>query len=84
MKDFFYFLIGASVGAVIALLFAPQSGEELRANIQSTADENWQTIQTEWHSGMERIQEHLDQLQSELKKVQQKQNEAETESVTTE
>ena len=30
MKEIFYFLLGA-VGAIFALLFAPQSGEELRA-----------------------------------------------------
>ena len=83
MKEIFYFLLGASVGAVIALLFAPQSGKELRTDIQSTADRNWQTIQTEWQAGMERIQANLDQLQSDLKRAQQNQKEAETETVTT-
>ena len=83
MKGIFYFLLGASVGAVIALLFAPQSGEELRANIQSTADKNWQAIQAEWQTGMEKVQANLDQLQSDLKRAQQTQKEAETETVTT-
>jgi len=83
MKEFFYFLLGASVGAIIALLFAPQSGEELRANIQSTADKDWQRIQSEWQAGVEKTHERLDQLQSDLKQVMQKQKEAETETVTT-
>jgi len=82
MKAILYFLYGAIAGAIVALLFAPQTGEELRANLQSTADKNWQAIQTDWHAGMERIQEHLDQLQSDLKEVQQKQTESEAESVT--
>jgi len=82
MKAILYFLYGAVAGAIIALLFAPQSGEELRANIRATADKDWQAIQDDWHTGMERIQEHLDQLQSDLKQVQQKQTEAETESAT--
>ena len=83
MKEIFYFLLGASVGAVIALLFAPQSGKELRTDIQSTADRNWQAIQTEWQTGMGKIQTHLDQIQSDLKQVQENQKEAETETVTT-
>ena len=82
MKEIFYFLLGASVGAVVALLFAPQSGEETRAKIQSAAEENWQAIQAEWQAGMERIQEHLDQTKSDLKQAQQMQKEAETERAT--
>ena len=82
MKGFFYFLVGASVGAILALLFAPQSGEETRANIQSTADENWQKIRSELQAGMEKTQARLDQLQSDLKKVVQKEREAETETNT--
>src|SRR5690349_14982694 len=31
------FLIGAGVGAIVALLFAPQSGKELREDISDTA-----------------------------------------------
>ena len=83
MKGIFYFLLGSSVGAVIALLFAPQSGEELRASIQSTADKSWQAIQAEWQVGMEKIQANLDQIHSDLKQVQQKEKEAETEGATT-
>ena len=32
-------LAGAAIGAGVALLFAPESGEELRADIRSRADE---------------------------------------------
>jgi len=82
MKEFFYFLLGASVGAVVALLFAPQSGEELRANIQTTADKDWQRVQAEWQAGMDKTHARLDQLQSDLKQVLQKQTETESEPVT--
>jgi len=78
MKEFFYFLVGASVGAIVALLFAPQSGEETRANLQSTAEENWQKVRSELQAGMEKTQARLDQLQSDLKKVMQKEAEVET------
>jgi len=82
MKAILYFLYGAVAGAIIALLFAPQSGAELRANIRSTADKDWQRIQSEWQTGMEKTQARLDQLQSDLKQVMQKQKEAETETAT--
>jgi len=83
MKEFFYFLVGASAGAIVALLFAPQSGEKTRANIQSTAEENWQKVRSELQAGMEKTQTRLDQLQSDLKKVMQKETEAEIETNTT-
>ena len=38
MKYALSFLIGTVVGATIALLFAPSSGDELRANIKTQAD----------------------------------------------
>ena len=83
MKAILYFLYGAVAGAIIALLFAPQSGEDLRAKIRSTADEDWQRFQLEWQAGMEKTQARLDQVTSDLKHVMQKQTEAEVESVTT-
>lgn len=43
MKRIFGFflggLVGAAIGAGVALLFAPESGEELRADIRSRGDE---------------------------------------------
>jgi len=83
MKAILYFLYGAVAGAIIALLLAPQSGEELRAKIRSTADEDWQRIQLEWQAGMEKTQARLDQVTSDLKQDMQKQTEAEAESGTT-
>jgi gas vesicle protein len=83
MKEIFYFLLGAVAGAIFALLFAPQSGAELRANIQSTAEKDWQKLQAEWKTGMEKANARLDQMQSELKQVQQKQDQADSETPTT-
>jgi len=82
MRAILYFLFGAVAGAIVALLFAPQSGKELRASIQSTADRNWQAVQADWQTGIETIHSRLDQVQSDLKQALQKQDEAETESVT--
>lgn len=69
MKDIFYFLLGAAVGAIFALLFAPQSGEELRTNLQSTAERDWAKLQAGWQAEAEKIHARLDQLQSEQKQT---------------
>ena len=78
MKEMIYFLLGAAVGAIFALLFAPQSGQELRANIQTTAEKDWGKLQAEWQTGMKKTQERLDQMQSDLKQALQ-QDEPESE-----
>jgi gas vesicle protein len=49
-SDFFKgFLIGGTIGAVIALLFAPKSGDELRADIRRKSRELYD--ETEAHLG---------------------------------
>jgi gas vesicle protein len=64
MKDIFSFLLGAAFGAIIALLFAPQSGAELRANIQATAEKDFQKLQSQWQVELEKLNQRLDQLQA--------------------
>jgi gas vesicle protein len=43
---FFFFLAGAGIGAVVALLFAPKSGRETRELIARTATEGRDFIST--------------------------------------
>ena len=71
MKDIFYFLLGAVVGSIFTLLLAPQSGEELRAKIQATAEKDWQLAQVQWQEEQEKLHARLDQLQVDLKKAKQ-------------
>ena len=66
MKDVFYLLLGAAIGAIIALLFAPESGQELRADIRSTANKDLQKLQAEWQTAMAKTHERLDQIQADL------------------
>ena len=40
-------ILGAVCGAVIALLLAPEAGEDLRQKIQSGAEANWQKANIE-------------------------------------
>ena len=66
MKDVFYLLLGAAIGAIIALLFAPESGQELRANIRSTADKDLGKVQAEWQTALAKTHQRLDQMQADL------------------
>ena len=66
MKDVFYLLLGAAIGAIIALLFAPESGQELRADIRATADKDLRKLQAEWQTAMAKTQERLDRMQADL------------------
>lgn len=68
MRDIFYFILGAAVGAIFALLFAPQSGEELRTKLQDTAEKDWQKAQAEWQADQDKIHQRLDQIQQALQK----------------
>jgi gas vesicle protein len=79
MKDIFIFIFGVAVGAVFALLFAPQSGEELRTKLQDTAEQDWQKAQVQWQAGQEKTNQRLDQIHQTLQK-----QEAEIKSEATE
>ena len=52
MKELGFFLLGAAVGAVAALMLAPASGEELRAQIQTAAEKDFERLQGEWEKNM--------------------------------
>ena len=68
MKDIFIFILGAAVGAIFALLLAPQSGQELRSKIQDTAEKDWQKVQAEWQADQEKLHQRLDTIQQALQK----------------
>jgi len=57
-------IVGAFFGAVFALLYAPEAGEELRAKIQSGAEANWQKANLELDRVKQTIQEKTGQTQT--------------------
>jgi gas vesicle protein len=53
------FLLGGVIGAGVALLFAPRTGEETRALVAEKADEYWGKGQTWYDQGKTRIQDSV-------------------------
>ena len=81
MKEIVYFVLGAAVGATVAILFAPKSGAELRADIQATAEKDLSKLQADWQAAMARTNEQLDKMQADLKRaLQQAEDEEEAEA----
>jgi gas vesicle protein len=75
LRDIFYFLLGAVVGAIFALLFAPQSGAEFRESVQTEAEEDWQLAQAQWQAEQENLYARLAQLQVDLKQIKKQEAE---------
>jgi len=82
MKSGLSFLLGAVFGAVIgsavALLLAPSSGEELRANIKTQADSQYARLQNEWQKGVKEMQTRMDKMSSDLQTLANKSKETDT------
>ena len=60
------FLLGAAMGAAVALLFAPSSGEELRTDIKTQADTQYARLQADYNEGMQEMHTKMDKMSSEL------------------
>jgi gas vesicle protein len=61
------FAAGAFVGAVVALLYAPKSGEELRAQIRSETDAAAKRASVEWKKAVQEVQRQVEEGQSQMK-----------------
>lgn len=59
-------LFGALIGAGVALLYAPSTGEELRANIKAQADTQYARLQDEYQKGLQQVQSRMDKMSSDL------------------
>ena len=66
MKFFSGFMIGAALGVGVALLMAPTSGEELRANISKEVDTQYGKVQKEIKKGLDDLQKQIDQVAKKL------------------
>lgn len=66
MKMAVSFLLGAIMGAVIALLYAPSSGEELRDQIQTTAQADMQRMREDWNRNLAQMQAQINKLNTDV------------------
>lgn len=53
----FAFFIGLSIGVGVALLYAPQSGEETREWISDTTDHGWKTLRRTGRRSIRQLQQ---------------------------
>jgi gas vesicle protein len=78
MKFIIGFIWGAFVGAALALLYAPSTGEELRTNIKTQADTQSAKLQVEWQKGMSELHTRMDKMSSDLQAISSKNKETDT------
>jgi len=83
MKTIFAFVFGAAVGAVVALLFAPKSGSELRHQIGEEAAHDRQRMQEGYAHAVAGTHDRIDKMHTDVQTLMKHQQE-QGESVVTE
>ena len=63
------FLLGAAVGAVAALLFAPKTGEDLRSNIADSVSEGSRRLSAQGKDLKQRVQKAVGKAQDQTREV---------------
>ncbi len=71
MKDIIVFIVGVTVGAVVALLLAPERGEDLRMQIHERAGQDMQRLQTAYQKDMEQMNDQMTKMQGQFQDMQQ-------------
>jgi gas vesicle protein len=84
MKYFVSFLSGALVGAIVALLMAPSSGEELRAQIGERAEVELKRAETEWKRALTELNVKLEDVRHEVNTLVQRSEEPDVAEVEVE
>ena len=72
MKYFSGFFAGMLVGVAVGFLFAPSSGEELRAQIQQEAQKEFEKLEAEWHRRLEQVQQAIEETQGDVEEMKEK------------
>ena len=73
---FLYFVAGAGIGAVFALLFAPKSGRETREMIARAADDSRDFLSTKVNEGRQTLEERGRKLSDDVTSFMDKSKEA--------
>jgi gas vesicle protein len=69
MRYLLSFVAGVFVGGVVALLYAPASGEELRAQMRAHAEEQYTRAQAEYQKYHEQLGAKLDETMAEMRSL---------------
>ncbi len=77
MKFLLGFFMGLMVGAGVALMFAPASGEETRANIKSQVDAQSAQLQEQWQVRYQQMQARIDKMSDDLQALTKQSKEVE-------
>lgn len=77
MKYILSFLGGVFVGAVAALLYAPTSGEELRAQLRDQAEAELDKVQTEFRRMQQEFSAKLDDTVAEIRAIMEQEESGE-------
>ncbi len=77
MKFLLGFFMGLMVGAGVALMFAPASGEEPRAKIQSQVDAQSAQLQEQWQVRYQQLQARVDKMSGDLQALTKQSKEVE-------
>ena len=75
------FLVGILFGGVIALLYAPKTGVELRTQIRETAAETSQQLAEQYDKSLKTVQKSLADTQAQLADLMKKEEGLEAEAV---
>ena len=84
MKTIFSFLFGAAVGAVVALLFAPKSGSELRHQIGEEAAADRIRMQEGYAHAVQGTHDRIDQMHADVQSMMKHQQDQEASVVVEE
>lgn len=71
-EKFVYFLAGGCIGAAVALLFAPKTGEETRELLGSRAKQSAEELERRVSAGRERLQEKKEDVTSAINETIEK------------
>ena len=62
-------VVGTVIGGLVALLYAPQSGEELRGHLRDEATAERQRLQVQYEKSMGELHERVDKVQGDVQSL---------------
>jgi gas vesicle protein len=64
MRELMGFIAGLAVGVAVGLLYAPKSGAEIRAELSTAAQAEWEAADAQLRKELASVQQQLSKLQA--------------------